>query len=53
MLRFRCIQTFQKLASVRASVFSHFNQTSVLSSRTILKLNGAAALAEWSGLCAA
>jgi len=46
MLRFRRMRTLQKFTSVRASVFSHFNQTSTLSSCTILKLHGAAALAE-------
>jgi len=52
MLRFRLMRTLQKFASVHASVHNHFNQERTLSSRTIFKLNRAAALAEWRGLCA-
>ena len=52
MLRFRRMRTLQKFASVHASVFNHFNQERSLSSRPIFKLNRAAALAEWRGLCA-
>ena len=52
MLRFRRMRTLQKFASVHASVFNHFDQERSLSSRTAFKLNRAAALAEWRGLCA-
>jgi putative transposase len=53
MLRLRRMRTLQKFASVHASVFNHFNQERSLSSRTIFKLNRAAALAGWRGLFAA
>jgi putative transposase len=43
----------QKFASVHASVTNHFNQERSLSSRPLFKLNRAAALAAWRGLCAA
>ena len=46
MLRFRRMRTFQKFASVHASVFNHFNQERALYSRQNLKANRAAALAE-------
>ncbi|MEW9919602.1 IS6 family transposase [Marimonas sp. MJW-29] len=52
MLRFRRMRSLQKFASVHASVFNHFNQERSLSNRTHFKLNRAAALAEWRGLCA-
>jgi len=52
MLRFRRMRTLQKFAAVHASVFNHFNLERSLSSRTLFKLNRAAALAEWRGLCA-
>ncbi len=53
MLRFRRMQTLQKFVSVHASVLNHFNQESALYSRQNFKLNRAAALSEWRGLCAA
>jgi putative transposase len=53
MLRFRRIRSLQKFASVHASVSNHFNQERSLSSRALFKLNRAAALAEWRGLCTA
>lgn len=52
MLRFRRMQGLQKFASVHASVSNHFNQERSLSSRSHFKLNRAAALSEWRGLCA-
>ena len=52
LLRFRCIRTLQKLASVHASVSNHFSQERNLSSRDVFKTNRAAALAEWRGLSA-
>jgi putative transposase len=52
MLRFRRMRTLQKFASVHASVHNHFNQERSLSSRTVFKLNRAAALSEWRDLCA-
>jgi putative transposase len=53
MLRFRRMRSLQKFASVHASVSNHFNQERGLSKRRHFKLNRAAALAEWRGLCAA
>jgi putative transposase len=53
MLRFRRMRTLQMFASVHASVTNHFNQERSLSSRSLFKLNRAAALAEWRGLCVA
>ena len=53
MLRFRRMRSLQKFAAVHASVSNHFNQQRSLSSRLLFKANGAAALAEWRGLCAA
>tara|TARA_R110002072_G_scaffold11596_8_gene52116 strand:- start:1825 stop:2532 length:708 start_codon:yes stop_codon:yes gene_type:complete len=53
MLRFRRMRTLQKFVAVHASVHNHFNQERHLYSRSIFKLNRAAALAEWRGLCAA
>mgnify|MGYP000843877719 FL=1 len=53
MLRFRRMRSLQKFASVHASVYNHFNQERSLSTRPNFKLNRAAALAEWRGLCAA
>jgi len=52
MLRFRRMRSLQKFASVHASVYNHFNQERSLSNRTNFKLNRAAALDEWRGLCA-
>lgn len=53
MLRFRRMRTLQLFAAVQASVHNLFNQDRSLSSRIIFRLNRAAALAEWRGLCAA
>jgi len=53
MLRFRRMRSLQKFVSVHASVSNHFSQERSLSSRPLFKLNRAAALAEWRGLCAA
>ena len=53
MLRFRRMRSLQKFAAVHASVCNHFNSERSLTSRTTFKLNRAAALAEWRGLCAA
>ena len=52
-LRFRRMRSLQKFAAVHASVSNHFNQDRSLYSRPNFKLNRAAALAEWRGLCAA
>ena len=52
MPRFRRMRSLQKFASVHASVFNHSNQERSLSNRNRFKLNRAAALAEWRGLCA-
>ncbi len=52
MLRFRRMRSLQKFAAVHASVSNHFNQERSLYSRTIFKLNRAAALTEWRGICA-
>ena len=52
MLRFRRMRSLQKFASVHASITNHFNTDRSLSSRPTFKLNRAAALEEWRGLCA-
>jgi putative transposase len=52
MLRFRRMRSLQKFASVHASVYNLFNSERSLYSRQNFKLNRAAALAEWRGLCA-
>ena len=51
MERFRSMRSLQKFAAVHSSVCNHFNQERHLYLRDIFKLNRAAALAEWSGLC--
>ena len=53
MLCFRRMRTLQKFVAVHASVHNHFNQERHLYSRSNFKLNRAAALTEWRGLCAA
>lgn len=53
MLRFRRMGSLQKFAAVHASVHNLFNTERCLTSRSNFKLNRAAALAEWRGLCAA
>ena len=50
MLRFRRMETLQKFVSIYASIQNPFNQERHLYSRTNLKLNRAAALAEWRRL---
>ncbi|MCA0872742.1 IS6 family transposase [Seohaeicola saemankumensis] len=52
MLHFRRMRSLQKFAAVHASVYNLFNSERRLSSRPNFKLNRAAALAEWRGLCA-
>jgi putative transposase len=46
------MRSLQKFVAGHSSVFNHFNQERSLSSRPDFKLNRAAALAEWRGLCA-
>ncbi|MEM6891409.1 MAG: IS6 family transposase [Pseudomonadota bacterium] len=53
MLRFRRLRSLQKFASVHASIYNLFNSERSLYTRPNFKLNRAAALAEWRGLCAA
>jgi putative transposase len=53
MLRFRRMQTLQKFVAVHGSVHNHFNAERHLYTRSNFKLNRAAALTEWRGLCAA
>ena len=53
MSRFRRMRSLQKFVAVHASIFNHFNQDRSLSKRDHFKLNRAAALSEWRGLCAA
>ena len=52
MAKFRDVKTFQKFASVHASLHNHFNQDRHLNRRDIFKQNRAAALAEWRQLAA-
>jgi len=53
MLRFRRMRTLQKFVAVHALVHNHFNAERHLSRRSNLKLNRAAALTQWRGICAA
>jgi putative transposase len=53
MLRFGRMRTLQKFSSLHSSVHNHFNHERRLYSGANFKLNRAAALAEWRGLCAA
>jgi putative transposase len=53
MLRFRRMGSLQKFVAFHASVHNHFNAERHLYSRSSFKLNRAAALSEWRGLCAA
>ncbi len=53
MLRFRRMLTLQKFVAVHCSVHNYFVAERHLYSRSNFKLNRAAALAEWRGLCAA
>lgn len=52
MQRFRRLRSLQKFASVHASVFNLFNSERSFYSRSNFRVNRAAALAEWRGLCA-
>jgi len=51
MQRFRRLRSLRKFASVHASVLNLFNSERSHYSRPNFKLNRAAALAEWRGLC--
>jgi len=51
MLRFRWMRSLQKFATIHASLHNLFNSERSLYSRSNFKLNRAAALAEWRGLC--
>ena len=53
MLGFRRMRNLQKSAAIHGSVRTHFNQECHLYNRSNFKLNRAAALAKWGGLCAA
>jgi putative transposase len=53
MLRFRQMRSLQKFVAIHSSIHNHFNQERHLYSRTNFKLNRAATLTEWRGLCAA
>jgi transposase-like protein len=53
MQRFRSMRSLQEFVAVHASIDNHFNQERALYSRDNLKLNRAAALAEWRQLCSA
>ena len=46
MLRFRRMRSLQMFAAVHASIYNHFNQERLLSSRQIFKTNRTAALEE-------
>jgi putative transposase len=50
MLRFRQMQSLQKFVAVHSSIHNHFNLERHLYSRSIFKINRAAALAEWRQL---
>jgi putative transposase len=52
MLRFQRIHTWEKLASVHASVHNHFPTERHLQDRNAYKLTRTAALTEWRGLLA-
>ncbi len=52
MVRFRRMRSLQKFAAVHASIYNLFNWERSFCSRPNFKLNRAAALAEWRGLCA-
>ncbi|MEO1107800.1 MAG: IS6 family transposase [Pseudomonadota bacterium] len=53
MFRFRRMRSLQKFAAVHASIYNLFNSERSLSSRSNFKMNHAAALAVWHGLCEA
>ena len=50
MLRFRQMKSLQKLASVHASIYNHFNQVRHLVDRQIYRKRRSAVLAEWQSL---
>jgi len=50
MLRFRRMRSLQKFSAVHASIYNLFNSERSLTSRSVFKLNRAAALAEWRQL---
>ena len=50
MLRFRCMHSLQKFASIHASFHNLFNSQRSLSKRSTFKLNRDAALTEWRSL---
>jgi transposase-like protein len=52
MQRFPSMRTLQKFVAVHASTHHHSNQERHLYSRSNFKLNRAAALSEWRGICA-
>ena len=52
MLCFRRMRSLQKFAAVHASIYNLFNSERSLNSRPKSKLNHAASLTEWRGLCA-
>ena len=52
MARFRDIKALQKFASVRASIYNHFNLDRHFTNRNDFKKNRSAALAEWRQLAA-
>jgi len=52
MLRFRRMQTLQKLAAVHGIVHNHFNQERYLTNKEIYKRNRSGARAEWQLLMA-
>ena len=52
MLRLRRMRGLQKFTAVLASIYNLFNSERSLYTRPIFKLNRAAALVEWRGLCA-
>jgi putative transposase len=47
------MRTLQKFATVHATVHNHFNAERDLYSRSNFKLNCAAVLTKWRGLCVA
>ena len=50
MLRFRCVKTLHKFASVHANIANHFNLERHLVYRQTFKQRRSAALAEWQSL---
>ena len=52
MVRFRDIETVQKLAAIHASIHNHFNHDRHLNRRDTFKQARAAVLAEWCQLAA-